>query len=123
MSIKQSSKEPAHSRSATPERMPACWGRERDRNCIRIETCEGETFILPYQHFVLAHLQRQGDCEILIVSFASHQLHLEGRHLKEVVLALQENAVDWIASTPTRYESLCEGDSAMIAKLEIKAVE
>lgn len=123
MSLKQSTKESAHSRSATQERVPACWGRQRDRDCLRIETCEGETFILPYQHFVLAHLQRQSADEILTISFASHQLRLEGRHLEEILAALQEYGVDWIASTPARYETLAEGDSAMIAKLEIKAVE
>jgi len=43
--------------------------------------------------------------------------------MEEIVAALQEYAVDWIAPTPARYESLREGDSATIAKLEIKAVE
>ena len=123
MSLKQSSKEPANSRLEALERVPACWGRERNRVCLRIETCKGETFLLPYQHFVLAHFHRQGDGEILTISFASHQLRLEGRHLEEILAALQEYAVDWIAATPARYEALVEGDSAMIAKLEVKAVE
>ncbi len=43
--------------------------------------------------------------------------------LEEILAALQDHAVDWIASTPARYASLAEGDSAMITKLEINAVE
>ena len=119
MSLKQSSKEHANSRSA----VPSCWGREPDRDCLRIETGEGETFVLPYQHFVTAHFERQDNGEVLTISFASHHLRLEGRCMEEIVAALQEYAVDWIAPTPARYESLREGDSATIAKLEIKAVE
>lgn len=119
MSIKQSSKEAISPRST----VPACWGREPDRDCLRIETLEGETFILPYQHFVTAHFQRNDDGDVLNISFASHHLHLAGRHLEEIVAALQEYAVDWIAPTPARYASLREGDSATIASLEIKAVE
>jgi hypothetical protein len=119
MSLKQSSKEPVSSRSV----VPACWGRDPDRDCLRIETGEGETFILPYQHFVTAHFQRQDNGEVLTISFASHQLRLEGRRMEEIVEALQEYAVAWISPTPVRYERLREGDSAAIAKLEIKAVE
>ncbi len=54
MSIKQSNKETASSRTPAS----ACWGREPDRECLRIETNEGTTFFLPYQHFVTAHFQR-----------------------------------------------------------------
>ncbi len=119
MSIKQSNKETASSRTPAS----ACWGREPDRECLRIETNEGTTFILPYQHFVTAHFQRQEDDELLTISFASHRLHLTGRGLEEIVDALQEYSVDWIAPTPARYASLRHGDSATISKLEIKAVE
>ena len=123
MSLKQPPRESATSRAGTSDRVPACWSRERDRTCLRIERLEGGTFILPYQHFVVAHLPREGDDEVLSISFASHQVRVEGRHLEEVVEALQEYAVDWIAPMPMRYASLREGDSAMIAKLEIKAVD
>jgi hypothetical protein len=40
--MSQSSKEAATTRLASPDRVPACWARERGRDCLRIETLEGE---------------------------------------------------------------------------------
>ncbi len=123
MSLKQSSKEPASSREATPSRNPPCWGRERDRDCLRIKTADGEELLLPYQHFLGAHFRRQEQTEALTITFSSHSITLEGRHLEEIVAALQEYAVDWIAPTPQRYQSLRDADAVTILKLEIKAAE
>ena len=119
MSLKQSSKEPANSRSA----VPACWGREPDRDCLRIKTADGEERLFPYQHFLGAHLRRQERTEALTITFSSQSITLEGRHLEEIVAALQEYAVDWIAPTPQRYQSLRDADVVTIVKLEIKAAE
>jgi hypothetical protein len=122
MSLKQSSKEPG-SRETSPSRTPPCWMRERDRDCLRIKTAEGEEHLLPYQHFLGAHFRRQEQTEILNINFSSHSITLEGRHLEEIVAALQEYAVDWIAPTTTRYEKLRDEDAATIVKLEITAAE
>jgi hypothetical protein len=123
MSLKQSNKEPGGARETSPSRTPPCWMRERDRDCLRIKTAEGEEHLLPYQHFLGAHFRRQDQTEILTISFSSHSITLEGRHLEEIVAALQEYAVDWIAPTTTRYERLRDEDAATILKLEIKAAE
>jgi hypothetical protein len=116
MSLKQSSKEPANSRETTPSRTPPCWERERDRNCLRIKTADGEELLFPYQHFLGAHLRRQEQTETLTITFSSHSITLEGRHLEEIVAALQEYAVDWIAPTAQRYQSLRDADAVTIVK-------
>jgi len=123
MSLKQSSKEPGSSREATPSRTPPCWERERDRDCLRIKTAEGEELLLPYQHFLGAHFRPREQTETLIITFSSHSITLEGRHLEEIVAALQEYAVDWIAPTPQRYQSLQDADAVTVLKLEIEAAE
>lgn len=97
--------------------------RERDRDCLRIKTAEGEEHLVPYQHFLCAHFRRQEQTEILTINFSSHVITLEGRHLEEIVAALQEYAVDWIGPTPPRYERLRDEDVATILKLEITAAE
>lgn len=97
--------------------------RERDRDCLRIKTAEGEEHLLPYQHFLGAHFRRQDQTEILTISFSSHSIALEGRHLEEIFVALQEYAADWIAPMPPRYEKLREEGVATIVKLEINAAE
>ncbi|MGB8168871.1 MAG: hypothetical protein WCF18_15340 [Chthoniobacteraceae bacterium] len=123
MSLKQFSKEPGGARKTSPSSTPPCWMRERDRDCLRVKTAEGEEHLLPYQHFLGAHFLRQNQTEILTISFSSHSITLEGRHLEEIVAALQEYGVDWIAPTTTRYEKLRDEDAVTILKLEIKAAE
>ncbi|MEO8351245.1 MAG: hypothetical protein ABI680_05900, partial [Chthoniobacteraceae bacterium] len=123
MSIKQSSKEPGSSREAIPSNMPPCWERERDRDCLRLEKSEGEELLLPYQHFLGAHFRPQKQMETLTITFSSHSITPEGWRLEEIVAALQEYAVDWIAPTPQRYQSLRDADAVTILKLEIKAAE
>jgi len=80
-------------------------------------------FLLPYQQFVGAHLKQQAGSEILSIAFSSHQLTVHGRNLEEIVSALQEFAVDWIASTPTRFQSLRNGPSATVLNIEIEALD
>ena len=117
MSIKQSSRE------AATERVPACWNRERDHPCLCVKTRDGETFLLPYQHFVSAHCATSDGKETLKLLFATYGITMQGRNFAELVLALQDHAVDWIAPMPARYHSLSEDDSVCITHLDIKAVE
>jgi hypothetical protein len=123
MSIKQSNREAVASQNGSTNSAPACWQRERDRDCLRVEMRPGEVFLLPYQQFVLAHLQQEDGKDVLGISFSSHQLTLEGRHLDEIISALQDFAVDWLSPTPARYRSLRDESSAMIAKITIEAAE
>lgn len=123
MSIKQSHKEPSTLGDDPSESLPACWHRDRDRDCLRVETLAGEVFLLPYQQFVGAHFKRHAQSEILSIAFSSHQLTVHGRNLEEIVSALQEFAVDWIVSTPSRFQSLRNGSSATVLTVEIEAID
>lgn len=123
MSIKQSHKESAASGDRTSDAVPACWQRDRDRECVCIKTHEGEVFLLPYQQFVCAHFKEGEGKEILTIVFSSHRLTIEGHHLEEIVSALQEFSVDWIAPIPTRFQSLRDGRSATVVRIEIEAAE
>ncbi len=123
MSIKQSHKESATFRDSTSDSIPACWQRERNRECLLVKTHPGEVFLLPYQQFVGAHLKEGAGKEILIIAFSSHRLTIEGHHLDEIVSALQEFSVEWISPTPTRYLSLRDEFSPIVAKIQIDEVE
>ena len=123
MSIKQSHKEPPTLGDGLSESLPACWHREQDRDCLRVDTPAGEVFLLPYQQFVGAHLKQQAGNEILSISFSSHQLTIHGRNLEEIVSALQEFAVDRIASTPARFQGLRNASSATVLNVEVEAVD
>jgi len=122
MSLKQSSSAPPAARN-TGENSPSCWHRERNRNCLRIESTPSDTFLLPYQQFLGAHHARAGDSETLRISFTTHDVTLSGRQLGEIALALQDLAVEWVKPLPERYQGLAHADGAKVTRVEIKAVE
>jgi conjugative relaxase-like TrwC/TraI family protein len=120
MSLKQATKDPNCTRT---ENGAACWRRERDCVCLRVEPKPGESFLFPYQHFTVAHHACSDDGEKLEVSFSTHDLVLHGRNLSDIARALQEFGIEWIAVAPERYESLRESDSVLITRIEIKTIE
>lgn len=122
MSLKQSSLDPTSPRTSG-EHSPACWHRDRNRNCLRVETSAGDTFLFPYQHLVAAHHNRSGSSETLRISFPNHEVTLSGRQLGEIAAALQDLSVDWVKVLPPRYQSLAETEGASVTQIEVKTVE
>jgi hypothetical protein len=122
MSLKLSSLDSTSARGSG-EHSPACWHRERNRNCLRIETSAGDTFIFPYSHLVAAHHQRSGNSETLRIFFPNHEVTLTGRLLGEIAAALQDLSVDWVKALPARYQSLAGSDGASVTKIEVKILE
>jgi hypothetical protein len=104
----------------TVQPTPACWQREAPCPCLRIETSRNESHIFPYQHLVSASLTSAEQTETLHLSFASHDVKLQGRNLRTLLLALQDFAVKWLRTMPERYEGLETGDGSVITGIQIE---
>jgi hypothetical protein len=52
--------------------------------------------------------------------FSSHNVELQGRNLRTLLLALQDFAVKWLRTMPERYEDLETGDNAVITRIQIE---
>ena len=99
---------------------PACWQREAPCPCLRIETSPNESHIFPYQHLVTASLTSAEQIETLRLLFSSHDVELQGRNLRTLLLALQDFAVKWLRTMPERYEGLETGDGGVITGIQIE---
>ena len=99
---------------------PACWQREAPCPCLRIETSPNESHLFPYQHLVTASLTRREQGETLRLLFFSHDVALQGRNLRTLLLALQDFAVKWLRTMPERYEGLETGDSGVITGIKVE---
>jgi hypothetical protein len=115
-------------RSSTTEphiaAVPACWQREAPSPCLRVELPSGETHLFSYQHFVTASLKRgETGAETVRITFSSHELEVEGRGLRELLLELQDFGVKWIRSTPGRYHELPTGTVGLITSVRLTAAE
>jgi hypothetical protein len=100
----------------------AAWEQNPQAQALRVDLQSGVFFVLPYSHFAFAHFASEADCETLRVSFATHDVCVSGRNLRELGLALQKLTVDWIREAPARYAGLSETGSAFIERIDINEV-
>ena len=107
-------------RRQTVQATPACWQREAPCPCLRIETSSNESHVFPYQHLVTASLTSAEQIETLRLLFSSHDIELQGRNLRTLLLALQDFAVKWLRTMPKRYQGLETGDGGVITGIQIE---
>ena len=98
------------------------WEQNPQARALRVDLQSGEYYVFPYIHFGFARFEHAGDRETLQVSFATHDIRVFGHNLREVGLALQKLAVDWIREAPARYAGLSETGSAFIERIDINDV-
>ena len=98
------------------------WEQNPQARALRVDLQSGEYYVFPYIHFGFARFEPAGDREALQVSFATHDIRVSGHNLREIGLALQKMAVDWIREAPARYAGLTETGSAFIERININEV-
>ena len=101
------------------KKQPVCWNKDPHVQCLRVEVGDGRFIIFPYVHFAFAALEREGGDDVLTASFTTHDLRIVGKHLRELGIALQMLAVDWVKAAPARYAALTSKDSVFIQSLEV----
>jgi len=98
------------------------WEQNPQAQALRVDLQSGVFFVLPYSQFGFAHFAREANHETLRVSFATHDVRVSGRNLRELGLALQKLTVDWIREVPSRYAALSEKGCAFIERIEITEI-
>jgi hypothetical protein len=111
---------PSADSADTAGRNMESWAKDAQAHSLRVELSDESCFLLPYAHLRFASLQREEASELLHISFTSHEIHVRGRNLRALALAVQKLSVDWIRELPPRYEGLAVPDGAFIAKIEIQ---
>jgi len=62
---------------------PACWQRESQVPCLRLELPSGETHIVSYAHFLAAYLHPNKEApEMLRISFSAYHIEIDGHGLR-----------------------------------------
>ena len=100
----------------------SAWESNPQAQALRIDLQNGVFFVFPYSHFAFAHFDRTENGEALRISFTTHEVRVSGRHLRELGVALQKFAVEWIREVPARYAALSEKGRAFIERIEVAEV-
>jgi hypothetical protein len=90
---------------------------------LRVETSPRESHLFPYQHLVTASLSQSDQAETLRLTFSLHDVEIEGRNLRALLLAIQDFAVKWIRVMPQRYHQLENDENGVVSQIRIQEVK
>ena len=96
-----------------------CWNKDAQAQCLRVDLSDDRSFIFPYTHLTFASTEREEGRDVLTASFTTHDLRIVGRNLRELGIALQRLAVDWIKPAPARYATLVSNDAVFVETIQI----
>ena len=100
-----------------------CWNKDTQVQMLRVHLVDGSFFLFPYGHLDMVRLERHGESDLLNLSFARHDIAITGKHLRELGLAFQKLAVDWVRESPARYAALANSDSAHITSIKVNELQ
>ena len=96
-----------------------CWNKDAQAQCLRVELSDDRSFIFPYTHLTFASMERDEGRDVLTASFTTHDLRIVGKNLRELGIALQRLAVDWIKPAPARYAVLAASDAVFVETIQV----
>ena len=100
-----------------------CWSKDAQAQCLRVELSDDRSFIFPYTHLTFACTEREESRDVLTASFTTHDLRIVGKNLRELGIALQRLAVDWIKPAPARYAPLVPNEAVFIESITVSEAE
>ena len=100
-----------------------CWNKDAQAQCLRVELSDDRSFIFPYTHLTFASMERDEGRDVLTASFTTHDLRIVGKNLRELGIALQKLAVDWIKPAPARYAALVSSEAVYIESIAVSEAE
>jgi hypothetical protein len=87
---------------------------------LRLETSASCFCLLSYHHMDFARFEAAKDRDTLTISFVNHQVRITGRNLRELALAIQSRAVEFIKPMPGRYTSATGSESVFVESIEVE---
>ena len=98
------------------------WNKDTRAQSLRVEFSNGNFFLFPYGHLSAVGFERHSDDDVLNLRFAGHEVEITGKHLRELGLAFQKFAVDWVRELPARYTAIAIGDEAYVARIKVSEI-
>ena len=99
------------------------WNKDHQAQALRVELADGSLYVFPYRRLAFVRFESGNDHDELHVVLDTHQIHITGKHLREVALALQKSAVDWVRELPGRYSSQASDDHALITRITVQEAQ
>jgi hypothetical protein len=96
-----------------------CWNKDPQAYALRAEMADGSFLVLPYDHLGFVKFEPQKDGDIVHVFVSTHDIEIRGMNLRELGLAFQKCAVDWVRPLPARSSPRIDDDYVWIKNIII----
>lgn len=100
-----------------------CWNKDAHAQSLRVELADGSFHVFPYSRVHFARFECAANQDTLHVSLETHEIQITGQNLRELGLALQKFAVDWVKELPARQSPVTDDDRAWIKSIAVKEIE
>ncbi|HUA68616.1 MAG TPA: hypothetical protein VMA13_08715 [Candidatus Saccharimonadales bacterium] len=87
---------------------------------LRLETSPACFYLLPYHHLDIAKFESARERDSLTITFLNHQVRIVGRDLRELAVAIQNRAVEFIKPMPSRYGAAMDDQDGLVESISIE---
>jgi hypothetical protein len=99
-----------------------CWNKDPHAQALRVELADGSFLVLPYDHLGLVKFELHNDGDLVHVFLNTHDIEIWGTNLRELGLAFQKCAVDWVRALPARSSPRVDDDYVWITSIAVNEV-
>lgn len=108
-------------RTAEPPHGRSCDSAEAPVRSLQIHSGTGEKWVLPWLHFTAARHQGAGENEQLVLSFANHEVVLDGARLALLLPEIASFHLDCLRDVPAKFRSQAGNDEPFIARVSVRS--
>jgi hypothetical protein len=99
------------------------WNKDVQAQVLRVELADSSFYLFPYGHLGMVKFEQTGEDDLLHLRFANHEIQITGKRLRELGLAFQKLAVEWVRTVPERYAAVAAGDAVCITSIKVSELQ
>ena len=100
----------------------SCDSAEAPVRALQIHSWNGEKWVLPWSHFSAAHHQGTDESEQLVLSFANHEVMLDGARLALLLPEIASFHLDCLRDMPEKFRSQAGKDEPFITRVAVRCL-
>jgi hypothetical protein len=91
-----------------------CWGENPNAQMLRVELRDGSLNLYQYAWLERVQFSPTAETDTVTLFFNRQSVRITGKKLKELVMAFQRMAVEWVKEQPERFNSVIAADGGFV---------
>jgi len=98
------------------------YSTKEDATSLLVEASGDKIWLLPWNHFILAHHQDEGECERLVLTFVANEVTISGLNLGILIPEIAHQRLENVRAAPGKYLKSSEKEP-FIEKIQVHSLE